>query len=91
LRVRGTSQGLNTNRFFGMQFRNLGSRWNSTDWGYGGVVLTNSSNNQITNSHFVSIENTGSYAGHIHGVYITHFSSKTPSSATSSPTSAATP
>lgn len=75
LRVRGPSLGLNNNRFFGMQFRNLGSKWNPTDWGYGGIVLTNSSNNQIINSHFVNIENTGSYAGHIHGVYITHFSS----------------
>lgn len=74
LRVRG-SEGLNNNKFFGMQFRRLGSKWSGGDWGYGGIVLTNSSNNLIENSHFVNIENANPYAGHIHGLYITHFSS----------------
>lgn len=75
LRVRG-SKGLNNNTFFGMQFRNLGDRWSGGgNWGYGGIVLTNSSGNRIENSHFIRNENAAPYQGTIHGVYITHFSS----------------
>jgi Right handed beta helix region len=68
------SKGLNGNTIFGMQFRNLGNKWSLGTFGYGAVVLTNSSNNRIENNHFVNIENTSSYPGLIHGVYVTHFS-----------------
>ncbi len=74
LQVRG-SQGLNGNTIFGMQFSNLGNRWSLGTFGYGAIVLTNSSNNRIENNHFVNIENASSSASLIHGVYITHFSS----------------
>ncbi|MFI1488165.1 hypothetical protein [Streptomyces sp. NPDC020747] len=75
LQVRG-SKGLNHNTFFGMQFRNLGSKWSGgSTFGYGGIVLTNSSNNRVENSHFINIENAAPYQGNIHGLYITHFSS----------------
>lgn len=74
LRTRG-SKGLNNNTFFGMQFRNLGNRWSGGTFGYGAIVLTNSSNNRIVNCHFVDIENVSPYEGTIHGVYITHYSS----------------
>jgi hypothetical protein len=74
LRVRG-SQGLNGNTFFGMQFRHLGSQWGGGTYGYGGIVLTNSSSNRIANNHFINIENASPNGGYIHGLYITHFSS----------------
>ena len=79
LRVAG-SKGLNGNKFFGMKFRQLGnthSGGGAEQFGYGGIVLTNSSDNEITNNHFVNIENDGSYAGAIHGVYVTHHSEHT--------------
>jgi Right handed beta helix region len=76
LRVRG-SVGLNGNTFFGMVFTRLGNRWaTDTAYGYGGIVLTNSSSNRIENNHFVQIENASPYGGKIHGLYITHFSSQ---------------
>lgn len=68
------TDGLNNNLIFGMQFRNLGNKWSGGRWGYGGIVLTNSSNNRIVNSHFVNIENSD-HAGNIHGLYVTHHSS----------------
>jgi hypothetical protein len=74
LSMRG-SQGLNGNTIFGMQFRNLGNKWSLGTFGYGAIVLTNSSNNRIENNHFVNIENKSSEAGLIHGAYVTHFSS----------------
>ncbi|WP_460515052.1 right-handed parallel beta-helix repeat-containing protein [Flindersiella endophytica] len=74
LQVRG-SQGLNGNTIFGVQFRNLGNKWSLGTYGYGAIVLTNSSNNRIENNHFVNIENAAASAGLIHGAYITHFSS----------------
>lgn len=75
LRVAG-SQGLNGNTVFGMVFRRLGNRWTGgSSYGYGAVVLTNSSNNRIVNNHFVNVENASPYGGYIHGLYVTHFSS----------------
>ena len=74
LRIRG-SKGLNGNTFFGMQFRHLGSKWSGGSYGYGAIVLTNSSGNRIVNNHFINIENAAPNGGYIHGLYITHFSS----------------
>ncbi|MBP2324986.1 hypothetical protein JOF56_005371 [Kibdelosporangium banguiense] len=72
------SKGLNGNTFFGMVFTHLGSKWapcGADCYGWGAIVLTNSSGNRINNNHFVNIENHGNYGGHIHGLYVTHFSS----------------
>lgn len=69
------NNGLNGNTFFGMYFANVGNKWTGGRYGYGAIVLTNSSRNTITNNHFVNIENTAAWRGYIHGVYATHFSS----------------
>lgn len=73
MRVPG-SAGLNGNTFFGMQFRKIGNKWSGGSYGYGAIVLTNSSDNRIENNHFVHIENASPYGGYIHGTYITHHS-----------------
>ncbi|SDN28735.1 right-handed parallel beta-helix repeat-containing protein [Allokutzneria albata] len=75
LRVRG-SQGLNGNLLFGMMLRNLGDKHApGAPFGYGAVVLTNSSGNRIENNTFDRVENTDPHAGYVHGTYVTHFSS----------------
>lgn len=75
LHVRG-SGGLNGNTFFGMVFTRLGNRWaTGAGYGWGGIVLTNSSDNRIDNNHFTNIENASPHGGYIHGLYVTHFSS----------------
>jgi hypothetical protein len=66
--------GLNGNTMYGMLFTHLGSKWAGGHYGWGAVVLTNSSNNVMDNNLFINIENGGSYGGYIHGAYITHFS-----------------
>ncbi|RZS44707.1 hypothetical protein EV193_101583 [Herbihabitans rhizosphaerae] len=73
-----TSEGLNGNQLMGMRFRQIGTKWtgDNRDSGYGAIVLTNSSDNRITNSHFENIENAGDRAGMIHGGYVTHFSNQ---------------
>ncbi|MGH8794358.1 MAG: right-handed parallel beta-helix repeat-containing protein [Stackebrandtia sp.] len=68
------TEGLNNNEAYGMQFRYLGNTHAPGRWGYGGIVLTNSSNNKVVNSHFASIENSD-MPTHIHGMYVTHHSS----------------
>jgi hypothetical protein len=77
LRIQG-SKGLNGNTFYGMHFTRIGNHWSGGGYGWGGIVLTNSSSNLITHCTFTNIENNGGpygYGGYIHGVYITHFSS----------------
>ncbi|MEV4758437.1 right-handed parallel beta-helix repeat-containing protein [Micromonospora sp. NPDC049559] len=74
LRVRA-GEGLNGNTVFGMVFTHLGSRWTGGSYGYGAIVLTNSSGNRIENNHFVNVENASPDGGYIHGLYVTHFSS----------------
>lgn len=71
------STGLNGNTFAGMVFRRIGNKWTGggNAYGWGAIVLTNSSNNRITNSHFVEVENSGGWQEYLHGVYVTHFSS----------------
>ncbi|WP_162259059.1 right-handed parallel beta-helix repeat-containing protein [Lysobacter sp. Root916] len=69
--------GLNRNVVFGMYFLNIGTYWtgNDTGSGYGAIVLSNSSNNLIENSHFIRVENqAGQRAQLLHGVYLGHFS-----------------
>jgi hypothetical protein len=67
--------GINNNRIFGMQFQDLGTKYNTASTGYGAIDIINSSNNVIKNNHFVHIESTGGNAGLIHGVYLAHGSS----------------
>ncbi|ROT29406.1 hypothetical protein [Micromonospora sp. HM5-17] len=75
LRVAG-SAGLNGNTMVGLVFRYLGNKWTGgSSYGYGAIVLTNSSHNRIAKNHFVNVENASPYGGKIHGVYITHYSS----------------
>lgn len=69
------NNGLNGNTFFGMYFNRIGNKWTGGHYGWGAIVLTNSSNNFIANNHFVNVENTPQWRGYIHGVYVTHFSS----------------
>jgi hypothetical protein len=69
------NHGLNGNTFFGNMFTNIGNRWAGGHYGWGAIVLTNSSRNTIANNHFINIENTPQWRGYIHGVYVTHFSS----------------
>ncbi|SDS94364.1 hypothetical protein [Actinoplanes derwentensis] len=76
-----STRGLDGNTVFGMVFDSLGNKYTGglcgdTDWprcGYGGVVLTESSNNRIANNHFVNLRNTE--RSYIHAVYVTHKSS----------------
>jgi hypothetical protein len=69
------NNGLNGNTFLGMYFANIGNKWTGGHYGWGAIVLTNSSRNSVANNHFVNIENTAAWRGYIHGVYVTHFSS----------------
>lgn len=64
--------GVNGNYIFGMLFKQIGSKWNSAGVGYAGVVLSNSSDNVVTNNHFQYLENVAPYGNLIHGLYITH-------------------
>jgi hypothetical protein len=80
-------RGLNGNTIVGMVFTKLGNAHtgglcNGTvpnpnpDWircGYGGIVLTESSNNRIANNQFVDVRNTEN--SYIHAIYVTHKSS----------------
>src|SRR5262245_23491464 len=75
LRIQPTP-GLNGNTVFGMVFQWIGTKHVGGTFGYGAILLTNSSDNRIANNHFTQVENAGSIAGLIHGIYVTHFSSR---------------
>jgi hypothetical protein len=64
--------GVNGNYFFGMLFKQIGNKWNSAGVGYAGLVLSNSSDNVITNSHFQYLENLAPNGNLMHGLYIEH-------------------
>ncbi len=68
------TSGLDGNTVAGMFFLNLGSAWGN-GVGYGGVSLTNSSNNFIGNNHFRHLENVAPSPAAIHGIYALHGSS----------------
>lgn len=71
------SAGVNGNSITGMTFLNIGDKYGPGPGidGFGAILLTDSSNNVISNNTFDAIENTGSTTGQIHGIYDTHFSS----------------
>ena len=73
LRTPGVS--LDRNVFQGLVIREIGNKWTGGHYGWGGIVLTGSSDNQIVDNTFERIENRKSHEGYIHGVYVTHFSS----------------
>lgn len=64
--------GVNGNYFFGMLFKEIGNKWNSAGVGYAGLVLSNSSDNIVTNSHFQYLENLSPNGNLMHGLYIEH-------------------
>lgn len=68
----------NGNIVYSMVFRELGSKYVRGGLGFGAVDLINSQNNLIQNNTFESLENAGSAgdAGLVHGVYLSHHSSK---------------
>jgi hypothetical protein len=68
------SAGLNGNTVYGMLFTHLGNKWGGGGYGWGAVVLTNSSDNVMDNNLFINVENSSPDGGYIHGAYITHFS-----------------
>jgi hypothetical protein len=68
------SAGLNNNEVSGMTFYDIGDTFAPGQTGYGAILLTDSSGNDITNNTFDTVENSGSTAGLIHGIYVTHFS-----------------
>jgi hypothetical protein len=70
-----STPGLNGNTVFGMVFQWIGTKHVGGTFGYGAILLTDSSNNRIANNHFNQVENSGTLAGLIHGIYVTHFSS----------------
>lgn len=67
--------GANRNLWFGMVFKQLGSKWASA-FGWGGLVLAHSSDNVFENSHVQYAENTTPNGGLIHGLYIEHGSDR---------------
>lgn len=71
------SKGVNGNTVTGMTFLNIGDKFGPGKGidGFGAILLTDSSNNVISNNTFDTVENTGSTTGQIHGIYDTHFSS----------------
>ncbi|GIJ56720.1 hypothetical protein Vau01_042360 [Virgisporangium aurantiacum] len=76
-----SARGLDGNTVFGMRFTKIGNAYtggacDDPDFqrcGYGGIVLTESSNNRIENNHFVDLRN--SEHSYIHAIYVTHKSS----------------
>jgi Right handed beta helix region len=68
------SAGLNTNMVSGMSFQDIGDKYATGQTGFGAILLTDSSGNDITNNTFDQIENTAASIGQLHGLYVTHFS-----------------
>jgi hypothetical protein len=68
------SAGVNGNTVFGMSFEQIGNKYTDGTWGYGAILFTDSSSNDIDNNTFDHVENTTN-PGAIHDLYITHFSS----------------
>jgi hypothetical protein len=66
--------GLNDNTVQGMAFRQIGNKDTGGKFGYGALILTNSSRNQIRDNTFTAVENNGAYGAKLHGTYVTHFS-----------------
>jgi hypothetical protein len=69
------STGFNDNEVSGMTFSDIGDAFAPGQTGFGAILFTDSSGNDITNNTFDGIENTGGSADQVHALYVTHFSS----------------
>ncbi|GIH19740.1 right-handed parallel beta-helix repeat-containing protein [Rugosimonospora africana] len=70
-----TSAGLNHNVVSGMTFRDGGSLYVPSHYGWGALDFVNSSDNLIVGNLFERLENSGA-DGLMHGVYLAHDSSR---------------
>jgi hypothetical protein len=68
------STGLNGNNVSGMTFQDIGDLFAPSQTGYGVILFTDSSHDDIYNNTFDDIYNSGDH-DELHGLYITHFSS----------------
>jgi len=68
------SAGLNDNDVSGMTFSDIGDAYAPGQTGYGAILFTDSSGDEIANNTFDNLYNTGD-TDELHGLYITHFSS----------------
>ncbi len=68
------SAGLNDNDVSGMTFSNIGDVYAPGQTGYGVILFTDSSGDQIVNNTFDDLYNTGD-TDELHALYVTHFSS----------------
>jgi hypothetical protein len=70
---RGASPGANGNTFAGLSIHDIGTApthaKNPEPFGFGGVVLENSSGNTFINDIFKNIRNSGGYGNKIHDIY----------------------
>ena len=68
------STGVNDNDVSGMTFHDIGDSFAPAQTGYGVILFTDSSHNDIANNTFDDIYNSGD-TDQLHALYITHFSS----------------
>ena len=68
------SAGVNGNDVSGMTFQDIGDRFAPSQTGYGAILFTDSSHDDIYNNTFDDIYNSGDQ-DQLHALYITHFSS----------------
>ena len=68
------STGVNDNDVSGMTFHDIGDLFAPAQTGYGVILFTDSSHDDIYNNTFDDIYNSGD-TDQLHGLYITHFSS----------------
>jgi Periplasmic copper-binding protein (NosD) len=68
------SAGVNGNDVSGMTFRDIGDLFAPSQTGYGAILFTDSSHDDIHNNTFDAIYNSGDH-DQLHALYITHFSS----------------
>ena len=68
------STGVNDNDVSGMTFQDIGDLYAPSQTGYGVILFTDSSHDDITNNTFDDIYNSGD-TDQLHPLYITHFSS----------------
>lgn len=68
------SAGVNDNDVSGMTFQDIGDQFAPSQTGYGAILFTDSSGDDISNNTFDDIYNSGDH-DQLHALYITHFSS----------------
>jgi hypothetical protein len=68
------STGVNDNNVSGMTFQDIGDLFAPSQTGYGAILFTDSSHDDIVNDTFDDLYNSGD-TDQLHALYITHFSS----------------